>query len=507
MIRKALVLLALPAIVHAQSVLIDFGNDTSYRGTNVVNPDGNGNVWNSVDASQYWPDMRAVNGTTTTVGFGFGSAGNTDYFNGPSGATEDPAAVEIDASALGLLGANEAAYDYFASSTFTIQGLDPAKTYTLTFFGSKKYADDPTTVYTVYSSNDYLEVVASAELDVATPAQNWLHNSNQVAQIKNVAPQFANSLWIGYQGSTGGVGYLNALLIEEYVPPAPEAMTFLIDFGSDASFNGTNVISPDGNGNHWNSMAYAPASLINITGGVSSAFFTWQTIGDNDSFNGPAGTNRDPALVEIDAATLADLGVREAAYDYFASSVNTASTFVVNGLEPGLSYTLTFYGSHKFGASTTTTYTVFTGDALTNEVASTTLNMYEPGSPWLHNSNNLAVIENITVQRDGGFRIGFQGENEQPGYLNAMKIELYQTPPAADVDFIGATMDTSSVAVAFIGAADVQYALQYTTNLLATNAWLSIPGATITGDGLTTNLLSDTNLTDVIRAYRLIAAP
>jgi len=132
----------------AGTILIDFGNNSSFRGTNVVNPDANGNYWNSVYAGAYANNMLNSTGTASTIGLGFDSAGGTDYYNGPSGAVQDPNSVSIDAVALGMLGINAAVYDYYTSSRFTIQGLDPARTYTLTFFGSKKYATDADTIYT-----------------------------------------------------------------------------------------------------------------------------------------------------------------------------------------------------------------------------------------------------------------------------------------------------------------------------------------------------------------------
>lgn len=212
--------LSLP--LSAQTFLIDFGNDGSFRGASVESPDINSNYWNSVNSTQYWANLVDINGATTTVGFGFGTATNgNDSYNGPAGTNQDPDLVEIDAAALGDLGINEAVYDFFASATFTIQGLDPSKTYTITFFGSRKFGANTTTVYTVYTSNDYVTAVDSANLDVFEPGAPWLHNSNRVAVIENVAPQFADSLWIGYTGDFGGNGYLNALKIEEYNPVTP----------------------------------------------------------------------------------------------------------------------------------------------------------------------------------------------------------------------------------------------------------------------------------------------
>ncbi len=38
----------LMASAKAQTVLIDFGNNTSFRGASVVNPDSKGNYWNSI---------------------------------------------------------------------------------------------------------------------------------------------------------------------------------------------------------------------------------------------------------------------------------------------------------------------------------------------------------------------------------------------------------------------------------------------------------------------------
>jgi hypothetical protein len=77
-------------------------------------------------------------------------------------------------------------------------------------------------VYTVYTSNDYATAVASASLLVGVGA---LHNSNTVVAISNLVPQFANSLWVGFQGSAGGDGYLNALKID--IIPEPTAVAGL----------------------------------------------------------------------------------------------------------------------------------------------------------------------------------------------------------------------------------------------------------------------------------------
>lgn len=215
---------ALTASANAQTVLIDFGSNTSFRGVSVANPDGNGNYWNSLQPGLYYPDLLDTVNAATTIDLGFSTPVATDSYNGPAGPTSDPPMPEeimmtdIDTEALGDLGVIEAAFDYAAGADavcrFEIQGLDPAKTYTLTFYGSHKFNTDETTVYTVYTDNTYSTVVDSASLDVFLPGFPWLHNRDTVATISNLAPQTANILYVEFIGSQGGNGYLNDLKIE-----------------------------------------------------------------------------------------------------------------------------------------------------------------------------------------------------------------------------------------------------------------------------------------------------
>ena len=218
--------LVLPVATAHAKILIDFGNNLSYRCHETTNPDVNGNYWNSVWSGAYYSNLLNKDGTSSSIDFGFGSTvGGVDSYNGPAGATDGSGTPNylytnavIVASALGDLGIQSAAFDYYVSSTFTIQDLNPTKVYNLTFFGSHKYNADNTTIYYVCSSNDYntATAVASASLLVGL---NQFHNSNRVVTVSNVAPQWANSLWIKFQGSGGGNGYLNAMSIEEIPEP------------------------------------------------------------------------------------------------------------------------------------------------------------------------------------------------------------------------------------------------------------------------------------------------
>lgn len=215
-LTSAIILLLAPAA--EAKILIDFGNNVSYRSASTGNPDVNGNYWNSVDSSKYWSNLLNADNSSSLIGFGFSSAPGADSYNGPAGATtgsNNVANVVINVTALGDFGVYPAAFDYYVSSTFTIQQLNSAKVYDLTFFGSHKYSTDNTTVYTVYTANDYAMAVASASLLVGV---NDAHNQDKVVTISNVAPQTSNSIWVGFKGSAGNSGYLNAMRINEITP-------------------------------------------------------------------------------------------------------------------------------------------------------------------------------------------------------------------------------------------------------------------------------------------------
>jgi hypothetical protein len=213
--------------LRATSVLLDFGNNDSFRGLSVSSPDANGNHWNSVSPGAYFPNLTDTTGTATTIDFGPVSGLATDSYNGPAGATNtltlgtDILNTDIDNAALGNLGTDEGAFDFIVGQSgagrFEIQGLDPTKSYKLTFFGSHKYNTDNTTVYSVYSDNTYTSQVATTSLVVGV---DNLHNRDSVAVIDNLSPQQSNILYIQFGGSNGNDGYLNAMEITVIPEPA-----------------------------------------------------------------------------------------------------------------------------------------------------------------------------------------------------------------------------------------------------------------------------------------------
>ncbi len=237
----AIMAAGLAVSAHAETVLVDFGSNGSFRGASVPNPDANGHYWNSLTPGPFFPGLIDINNTATTVALGFDTPVGTDSFNGPAGVTSFPnptpaeiAATDIDTVALGDLGVKEAAIDFAASpgggagniTRFQIQGLNPAEKYTLKLFGSHKFSDNDATTYSVFTDNTYSSLVASATLNVQTPGSPNLHNRDTIATISGLAPQTSNILYVQFIGSQGGMGYLNSF--ELIGSPVPEPTSLML---------------------------------------------------------------------------------------------------------------------------------------------------------------------------------------------------------------------------------------------------------------------------------------
>jgi hypothetical protein len=242
----------LSAAVKAQTVLIDFGNnELQYRGIPVPDPDPKGHYWNSIQPGLLVEDMVDINNSPTTIDLGWNSPVGTDSYNGPAGDTsftpleDNLQFTDIDIEALGNLGVLEAAFDFAASpiqedtrALFDLQGLDPAKTYSLTFFGSHKYSNDPTTVYSVFSDSTYTTLLGTASLDVMDPLAPEMHNRDLVATISNLSPPVDTGiLYVQFVSATGNLGYLNSLQVEAIAAPGIAG-----DYNNDGSVDAADYV-------------------------------------------------------------------------------------------------------------------------------------------------------------------------------------------------------------------------------------------------------------------------
>jgi len=226
---------ALVASAHAQTVLIDFGNATSFRGVSQVGVDSLGHTWTSVYSGAFYSNLPDSTGTASPIDFGFTTASGPDSYNGPAGGTTDPptageiaaAAAAVNVGALGMLGGSgEVVMDFYADSTFQIQGLTAGQAYQINLFGSHKYGAT-TTRYTAYTDGTFTTPITFVDL-VVNPGGTGTSNSDQFATL-DLTPA-GSIIYIGYADAAGlGSGYLNTLSVS--VVPEPSTLGLILGAG------------------------------------------------------------------------------------------------------------------------------------------------------------------------------------------------------------------------------------------------------------------------------------
>jgi hypothetical protein len=209
------------------------------------------------------------------------------------------------------------------------------------------------------------------------------------------------------------------------------AQKILFDLGATGDFRSVSVPNPDPNGHYWNSVSsccFFP-NLLDTNGNTTSVNFGFTSASGNDSYNGPAGPTDPPPFLSylpgttINAAALGDLGVKEAAFDYY-----TGSKMQIQNLNPSKKYNLTFFGSHQYNdGNDTTVYTSYTDGTFTTPVAAVSLVV---GGNGFWNQDQVATLTGLTPQASNILYIGFQGAPRGAGYLNSMELTTVPEPSA-----------------------------------------------------------------------------
>ena len=205
--------------------------------------------------------------------------------------------------------------------------------------------------------------------------------------------------------------------------PAQGQQEWLIAMGNNSSavFRGAAVPSPNPNGHYWNAVDsghYFP-SLTNINGQATSIALGFDSTSGNDFYNGPAGTTQNPTAVVINATALGDLGYKYGVYHYYVNA-----GFELQGLDPTLKYNLTFFGSHAYSTDIATVYSIYGDQGYSNALRSVSLNVQDQSNAGQWNTNQVAVLNNVSAQSNGIMYIGFIGAQGDLGYLNAMEIQV-----------------------------------------------------------------------------------
>jgi hypothetical protein len=230
----------------------------------------------------------------------------------------------------------------------------------------------------------------------------------------------SNWVWASWFSVVSNAEFVTCGAVDAPAPAPPPDQILLIDFGADASYRGTTVAHPDANGSYWNSVwsgAFYPG-LVDVSNQLTALSLAFDQAVGTDSYNGPSN--------DVDAVALGLLGGATAAVnDYYVSA-----RFQVQGLASNRIYTLRFFGSHKYSDDDRTVYEVYTDSGYTTLVASASLPVQAPGSPWLHNRNAVAVLSGLTAQAGNNLYLSFRGLGGNAGYLNALQMERQANPSA-----------------------------------------------------------------------------
>jgi len=212
-------------------------------------------------------------------------------------------------------------------------------------------------------------------------------------------------------------------------------------------------------------------NLIDISNAATTIDFGFSTPVGTDSYNGPAGPTSIPptageiAATDIDAAALGNLGITNAAFD-FAAGAGGVCKFEIQQLDPTKKYNLTFYGSHKFNADANTVYSVYSDNTYTTLVGQTNLDVFQPGSPWLHNRDKTATISNLSPQANNIFYVTFIGSAGGDGYLNCMQISVAEPASVApQITSHSYNPNTHEMTLAWVSVPGANYTILHTSDL------------------------------------------
>jgi len=268
----AAVAIAMTATSGAQTILFDMGRkDGGTNGTLVSNPAtpiaGSGTFyWNSFGNSTQTQSGSFSNFVdvlnSPLVGWSISNLSANMQANGlqngglAAGATSlgIPTGENPSFSNLGIFAVSAATGDYWfvdggagasaATASFSLSGLDNAKTYNFTFFGSR-WIDTETraTTYRAIGAGGTLSSAPLVTSGVDVGADGYDGNNNTTVSLNGVQP-VSGAITIEFSNSTGRFGYLNAMQVDVVPEPTTNALLILAALaGSWLSFRRKSKVS------------------------------------------------------------------------------------------------------------------------------------------------------------------------------------------------------------------------------------------------------------------------
>lgn len=440
-------------------LLIDFGSDSqqTIAGNEVPSP-----FWNNITTTVGVTDSGTVsglvttNGTASSIGFRMVSRFNGANTSGTTASTLYPTTATQDS----LFG-NTETFSGLSNirPVFKLTGLDPARVFTLTFFGSRTgVSDNRETRFTVTGANSGM-----ADLNTA-------NNVNGTATVPGIFPTAGGEITVALtpgpnNNNANHFTYLGAMRVdsEEFREPR-----ILIDFGATGRTTGA---ATDPN-NVWNDVTTAIgstdtgslANLVKTGGGATS--ISLQMI---SRFNGANENGTELSSLWAPTATRDSLFGN---IEPFSGLGNVTPIFKLAGLDQNTAYQFTLFASRQG-----------VGDIRETRYTLTGAGVQEKDLNASNNIDEVVVFENVFPDPAGEVRIALtpSPNNDNANhfiYLGVLQLDWSSTPTPRPT-LSNPVVAAGSFSVTVAGVAGKTYKIQRTTDF---SAWVDT-GVSITLTG------------------------
>ncbi|MBX2851182.1 MAG: hypothetical protein KTR15_05495 [Phycisphaeraceae bacterium] len=208
----------------------------------------------------------------------------------------------------------------------------------------------------------------------------------------------------------------------------------LFDFGPINPDDGDPTDRPDVNGNHWNYWVGNAGGVRVIAGEHQGGLVNTDgaDTGMRITITGDFGSNGKlhGGLFAPDTNLLGDLAVESATVDFFFSTADDlrgkgdddlSGGFMIDGLDPGLTYSFKFFGSRNTAETQITEYKVIGTKSQSARLETSRGGIGTTGA-YNGNSNQVAQVFNIRPDINGQVFVDLNLVKGSYAYINAMEI-------------------------------------------------------------------------------------
>lgn len=309
------------------------------------------------------------------------------------------------------------------------------------------------------AGNRFQEDIANGNIKNFAASNAKVHYIDMPAAFQTLNPyagsQFTNKFVDSIHLNRSGYEYFSSVVrsqIESVVAPNktfvanPNTLArgerLLFDFGPSDGTNG-DVTLVDSNGNHWNNWFSVGGGAVILPGEhranlVSS---TGRNTGIRMTITAQfiANGKQNGGLLNPDPAKLGDFGIPSVTSDYFYSTGNnindgtdddTAGGFMIDGLDPELTYDFRIFASRDSTQTRITEYMLIGANTVTTTLRTSGNNI---GSDGIYDGNDSTIALLQGVRPDEFGRIWFDQTLLQGdfAYISAMEITAVPEPATA----------------------------------------------------------------------------